>query len=892
MYKLENDVEWTDELKAAFKHNVTRAKIICEGNEINYDNGLVNIELEDNRYVPNLGFIGQATAKKVTLNLLDSEQATNLENKEFTLYIGADYAGETYYINYGNYIVNASPENDSTNGNIKVVAYDYMIKFNPIWENNTTYPCTLKKYLQDVCLQAGVELGTEHFANEGFIVENNQFENKTLREILQNIAKCAFSWARIGQDNKLYLDFEIEGDVSETITINDYLQDKYKKANEYYGPINKVTYGQSDIKGQEESVLDQESIQEYGLNELVINDNYFAYTNAKRYELIQEGTRLLGLRYMPIQELETIGLIYLDCNDLIEIQDEEENSIITRVLSHTIRYNGATNDLIQAEGQSLNEQTYKNQNSTAVQSSKTEIMVDRANKLITSTVETVEAQNTKISRVEQTVDELNSKISEIADITVSQETLTGRLNFTDINESEPIHIEIRPTGENISCLHPLNTLFPANNLYIRLRNIRFTNITTNEVFDYELPDDLLYYDNEHYDEFILDYDSHTVYINKKCKYNTTTGAVELLAQERIDEYSFPSILLTAGDYRVEILKYTNTPYGCYFFVRLMAQNIYTSQFATKAELTSEINQTATSITLSVDQKLSNYSTTSQMNSTITIKANEISSVVSTKVGKNEVISSINQSSESVVIRANKISLAGKTIDLTSDSIQINSNNFKVDTNGNIRCTNATISGNITATTGKIAGYTIDGNVLKGSSVGLSGRSGEDWAFWAGSNNSGSAPFRVGHDGSLIATNATISGTITATSGTFRNCTITNSCSVPASTVSGTLATSTIPNISASKITSGTMSGDRIIGGTMSGVDMDAGRITASGTIKGETVEGTSYVSVRLCDANYGYGYTIGGYSGQYFDLIVNDGEKGWRRLRFRGGILSEVNSSW
>lgn len=881
MYKLENDIEWTEELKDAFKHNVTRAKIVCEGNEINYDNGLVNIELEDNRYVPNIGFIGQATAKKVTLNLLDSEQATNLENKEFTLYIGADYAGETYYINYGNYIVNASPENDSTNGNIKVVAYDYMIKFNPIWENHTTYPCTLKKYLQDVCLQAGVELGTEHFANESFIVENNQFENKTLREILQNIAKCAFSWARIGQDNKLYLDFEIEGDVSETITINDYLQDKYKKANEYYGPINKVTYGQSDIKGQEESVLDQESIQEYGLNELVINDNYFAYTNAKRYELIQQGTTLIGLKYMPIQQLDAIGLIYLDCNDIIEVKDEENNSIITRVLSHTIRYNGATNDSIVTESKSQNEQTYENKNSIAAQTGKTEIMVDRANKLITSTVETVEAQNTKISRVEQTVDELNSKISEIADITVSQETLTGRLNFTDINESEPIHIEIRPTGENISCLHPLNTLFPADNLYIRLRNIRFTNITTNEVFDCELPDDLLYYDNEHYDEFILDYDSHTVYINKKCKYNTTTGAVELLEQERTDEYSdsFPSILLTAGDYRVEILKYTNTPYGCYFFVRLMAQNIYTSQFATKAELTSEINQTATSITLSVDQKLSNYSTTSQMNSTITIKANEISSVVSTKVGKNEIISSINQSSESVVIKANKISLAGKTIDLTSDSIQINSNNFKVDTNGNIRCTNATISGNITATTGKIAGYTIDGNVLKGSSVGLSGRSGEGWAFWAGSNNSGSAPFRVGHDGSLIATNATISGTITATSGTFRNCTITNSCSVPASTVSGTLATSTIPNISASKITSGTLSADRL-----TGVDASFGRLS-----------GTQIRSGSDMDVQYGYACRgsegVSFFGGQTY-VIVNDGERGWSRLTFKGGILVNIETSW
>ena len=88
------------------------------------------ITLEDSVYVPDIGFIGQATSKKLTLILLDNEQTINLENKEFELYIGADYNNQTYYINYGKFIVNEPPENDSTNGTIKIIAYDYMIKFN------------------------------------------------------------------------------------------------------------------------------------------------------------------------------------------------------------------------------------------------------------------------------------------------------------------------------------------------------------------------------------------------------------------------------------------------------------------------------------------------------------------------------------------------------------------------------------------------------------------------------------------------------------------------------------------------------------------------------------------------------------------------------------------
>ena len=197
MYKLENNVQWTDALKNAFKHNVTRAKIIYDNTEINYDNGLKEIILEDSVYVPDLGFIGQATSKKVTLTLLDNEQTTNLENKEFELYIGADYNDNTYYINYGKFIVNEPPENDSTNGTIKVIAYDYMIKFNKLYEDQVTYPLTLKNYLQNICNQAGVQLGTQSFANDSFFVTDNQFEGKTLREVLKHIGKCAFSWVRV-----------------------------------------------------------------------------------------------------------------------------------------------------------------------------------------------------------------------------------------------------------------------------------------------------------------------------------------------------------------------------------------------------------------------------------------------------------------------------------------------------------------------------------------------------------------------------------------------------------------------------------------------------------------------------------------------------------------------
>ena len=1009
MYKLENDVEWTEDLKNAFKHNVTRAKIVYtdHGDQIILDenNGIKEIVLEDNRYVPEVGFIGQATAKKVTITLLDNEQTTNLENKEFSLHIGADYNNSTYYINYGNFIVNEPPENDSTNGTIKIVAYDYMIKFNKNYVDSITYPCTLKNYLINICNQAGVELGSQSFINDDFLVVNNQFGGKQLREILQHIGKCAFSWARIGQDNKLYFDFHANdvNAITENITIDDYKQDAYKKANEYYGPINKVTYGDSDIQGQEESVQDSAAIIQNGKKEIVINDNYFAYTTIKRHELIQQGTALFGLQYMPISQLDLIGFIYLDCNDLIQVFDEEQNSITSRVFSHTIKYNGAVSDSIETEGTSSNEENYKNKNTTSANNSRTEIMVDRANQRIESVIENVTEQDNKIATLTQTVDELSSKISDSIDITVRGESDIGIVTLEDINESEPITIKIHPISYNISYLYPNSSLYPSNTTYLKIRTIRFTNTRTNNNIDYELPDDLLYYDSDNYDEFYLDYDSQTCQITKSCGYNAD-GTVYVLSEKIINTYNYPTINLTDGDYTITILGYD----AAYLFVRLMASNIYTTQFATKVELNSAITQTTQEIDLSVNQKLTSYPTTTEMTSAIQLSKDSIISSVSetyaTKTTTDSLSSRIKQTAKSIELTttdnntsagiliklknedgteidsdAANITLSGlvKFTDLsTTGATIINGSNITTGTiNANLittgtlsadRLNGGTISGTsinlgngkftvtnegaLTATAGTIGGYSIVGDTdsnrrLKSNNgnVGMSSSTfAGDPAFWAGASDpwitsdwSDNTPFyvtnqgylkaasgkiggwdifpnllhhRIGiysfeirtdrasneasllvwdnqndrynwyvrSDGFMYARNADISGTITATSGVFENCTIKNTCSVPASTVSGTLSTSTIPNISAGKVTSGTMSGDRISGGSISASSLSA-----------ITVQGDA-ISVNSVYGHFG----IGNYTGQTFDLIVNDGEKGWRRLRFRGGILSEVNSSW
>ena len=194
-------------------------------------------------------------------------------------------------------------------------------------------------------------------------------------------------------------------------------------------------------------------------------------------------------------------------------------------------------------------------------------------------------------------DEINSKISDIADITTSGESEYASVNLAEVNESEPIAIKIHPTTEDISYLYPSDYLYPADDLYLNNRIIRFTNTDTNEVVDYELPDDLLYYDANNYDEFILNYDSKTCSVIKRVEYDKETNKNKLKTTEETINYDFPTIALSAGNYTVSLPGYSNA----YLYVQLMASNIYTTQFATKIEMSSATK----SINLEIEKKVDN-----------------------------------------------------------------------------------------------------------------------------------------------------------------------------------------------------------------------------------------------------------------------------------------------
>lgn len=115
--------------------------------------------------------------------------------------------------------------------------------------------------------------------------------------------------------------------------------------------------------------------------------------------------------------------------------------------------------------------------------------------------------------------------------------------------------------------------------------------------------------------------------------------------------------------------------------------------------------------------------------------------------------------------------AGKVIanDITVAGGSINVNDkFIVNNDGIATLQGATVVGNITAESGKIGKFDLDNLALVtgDTDVTCAGLGGNSQAFWAGSLTMDDAPFKVGYDGKLYASDADISGVINSTDGSI------------------------------------------------------------------------------------------------------------------------------
>lgn len=476
-----------------------------------------------------------------------------------------------------------------------------------------------------------------------------------------------------------------------------------------YGVINSIVLSRS---GESDNVYlrDEESVAQNGLTEVKIVDNQIMNFN-NRSDYLQGILNALNGLYYYLNDFNSTGILYYEVGDLYNVQIGE-NTYQCLMLNDEVNVTTGIEEIIHTDMPEKSETDYEKADKTDMKINKTYLIVDKQNQQIDAVVsQTIDTSNpqsiaSKTARLTIRVDDIDSKIQDIADITTYGESDRAEVELTDINESEPIMIKVHPTSTNISYLYPRDNLYPSDTQYIPNRIVRFTRTyeeegeTLTEDIDYTLPDDLLRYSDTVYDEFYLNYESQTCQVIKRCAYNAD-GTVRALGTEITTDYPYPTIGLGEGNYTITLPGYD---FG-YLYARLMAKNIYTTQFYTKVETNSQINQKADEITSTVSQTYETKGNAQTNYSRIDQNINAISLEVGEKVDEEDftganIMLAINNDTSSATINAGKISLNGKDIDMTTENISISSTNFNVDKDGNLTCLNANINGGNIELTGE------------------------------------------------------------------------------------------------------------------------------------------------------------------------------------------------
>lgn len=706
---------------------------------------------------------------------------------------GIKVGDEFEYLDYGEYTVYSSERQEDSNS-YNIIAYDGMLASMKEYKGlSIDFPCTLQDYVSAIAQDLGWTYTPTEFTNHNNLIQdvwvslddenNKQSAGFTYRDVLDDIAE-ATACNIIVKNNELFMITPNE--------TNENLPEDFIKTTtaefSTYGPINAVVLSRSisdDIYAR-----DIESIEANGLYEIKISDNQILNGNDRDNYIDNIYNVLHNLR-LTICDFSTCGVGYLEPLDMysITIGETTYNNMI--MLNSELVLQDGISENIHTDEPSGSETDYTKADTTDRRINQTTLIVDKQGQQIQGLITNTTDNTERISSLTQTVDgfdariteastksdnatnkvaelsmdvsSLRSEIGEVTDTTVHQ-TGYGLLKFENINQSYPVKVIIHAMADSdIAYLYPSSSLFPGSNLFTKDRILRFTNTTTNKVWNHRLPANLRYYNSTTYDEFMMDFatggDTSVCQVTKKVGINADRTKYAL-ATETTTQYSFPvELALTDGNYTVELMGYPNA----YLDVTLMSKNMYTSQYATKVEMNSKITQKADEITTEVSRTYETIDNVAELatrvtqteeditsevtnrtqkdtelSSRITQNANSITSEVTnrqngdnalssritqnannieSKVSKGSIISTINQSAESVQINANKISLAGKEINLTSGNTTIKSTNFNVDKNGNVTA-NSFNSNNATITGGLLhlkSGTTNDPDFIVGNS---------------------------------------------------------------------------------------------------------------------------------------------------------------------------------
>lgn len=523
----------------------SRLTLIDSNIVLDEDTNITNWVLEDFRYVPNQGFIGQFVERLLDGELQNIPEDLVLENKIVKLEIGVvdnslpSPDNVTYY-DYGNFMITSVNATDTT-GDVTFEACDFTKYFNKTYADTLTYPCSVLELANDACMQANVPLASDKdcwlysipetldagtykfkksddeyieftttknlklrdsimyvdgeqyviqktitddfkiiretlvvnitsddtgnilefnqtpyvdFVNNDFVIEGNHFDgDTTCRNVMKAIGKLAYSWVRVGADNRTHIDFSIKqiDDIDDYNKINTDEYYESSTADMYFGPVNKVLIGLSAVDGENVVKFSDDFTEE---TECVIQifDNELTYTQELRQIAINGCERLFGLTYLPTT-IDTIGLIWLEGDDYVKLTNVDNKVSYTYPFNRTIDYKGYITSSFSSDANSTIEREYEYDSETLKIVKKTTLDVNKMDGEIKAVAS--EAENATISATEakETARGFEFRISQVEDRTSDLE-----------DEDENINSRLVAISQNVYSIQNLFQITGGSNL--------------------------------------------------------------------------------------------------------------------------------------------------------------------------------------------------------------------------------------------------------------------------------------------------------------------------------------------------------------------------------------------------------------------------------------------
>lgn len=499
------------------------------------DNSVKDWTYDDDRLVPDQGFVGQFVARTLTGNLQDISEDFNIEDRELELRLAIVSLGENPTENWyslGTFYV-TKPENNDVSDNTKFESLDKTILFNADFNYNyvsTNFPTSfatlcetnigitainLAKY---VCEQVGVTFGTTSFVNDDFLISSNQFvSGDSCRDVMKAIAQLAYSWVYIDWDDKCYIPI-IEKDATvvtdiDTMDSDEYFSLKLQKKN--YGPVNKVVVGLSTVDGERVENPDITSIQQHGETEIDIFDNPITYNTSLRSQAIEGSDILFGIEFTPL-DVETIGHPWVKGYKLICVEDTSGNKKYTLPLNNEIKYTGHIRSVISSVIDTKTESTKGYNKKLYKDLQNVYIELDKQQGTITEVVSKTKALDDGLSSLE----------------TLVKSTTTDTYTKTEINE---IINGTSPDGTVVSSVKTTAGTLDKDGLTIEQTDADTkTNINANGMIIYNATGGM--------EDSLLDVNKDGV-IAKNVKVNTY---LNIGKHSRIEDYTSPDYVEGTG----------------------------------------------------------------------------------------------------------------------------------------------------------------------------------------------------------------------------------------------------------------------------------------------------------------------------------------------------------